>query len=70
MYIHNSAEPIASVSLNGTPLTRSTWGFWVHNGVFERGQPYTLAIVSESSGRRVATTITDVFKGQELKVQF
>jgi hypothetical protein len=51
------------------PLRRR-WGFWVHNGVFERGQPYTLAIVSESSGRRVATTITDVFKGQELKVQF
>lgn len=42
----------------------------MHDGVFEQGQPHMLAVVSESSGRRVATTVTDLFKGQELSIQF
>ncbi|EFN55474.1 hypothetical protein CHLNCDRAFT_133829 [Chlorella variabilis] len=69
LYIYNSAEGIESVSLDGTPLKRDTWGFWVHDGEFEKGGKHELTIRGES-GRALTATVSDVLKSQDLGIQF
>ncbi|PSC75036.1 tRNA pseudouridine synthase mitochondrial-like [Micractinium conductrix] len=67
VYLYNSAEPITKVAINGRPLALQNWGFWVHDGLFNKGQPHTLSITSES-GRTISTTITNIWTAQQLPI--
>ncbi len=45
------------------------WGFWVHNGIFKKGTANNLTIKAESGATR-SVTVTDIWKPQQLPVQF
>ncbi|PRW60709.1 tRNA pseudouridine synthase mitochondrial-like [Chlorella sorokiniana] len=69
IFLHNSAEPIASVAIDGKPLKLETYGFWVNSGYLKNGVPHVLTLTSRG-GNKLTTTVTSVWRAQELPIQF
>lgn len=69
LFLYNSAEPINRVSINGKALKLDTWGFWVHQGLFKKGVGHTLSIGSDQGNMRTMQ-LTDIWRSQELPIQF
>ena len=68
VYLSNSAEPLASVTLDGNQLQRDQFNFWVHPGKLSGG-PLSLVLTSVS-GKQVTTTIDSVMTPKDLGIQF
>ncbi|KAL6768713.1 hypothetical protein ACKKBF_B15890 [Auxenochlorella protothecoides x Auxenochlorella symbiontica] len=67
-YFANSKYQIQNVTLNGVPLTRQTFGFWIHPGTAPTG-PSSL-VFTAVNGATVNATLNSVWDAQDLDVQF
>lgn len=67
-YLSNTKYPIVNATLNGTPLQRSPYNFWIHPAMMPEGGA-TLQLVADN-GKTVNATINDVTKKADLKIQF
>lgn len=67
-YFSNYRYPLTSVRMNGVPLNRQTFNFWVHSAPLGSA-PYTLELQSDN-GHLLNVTVDDVLKSQDLGVQF
>lgn len=72
LFLSNSVQPIAAVSVDGIPLELNTWGYWVaDSGVGESATGSHSITLSSRNGDVLTTTVQgDDWQAQELSVQF
>ncbi|KDD73685.1 hypothetical protein H632_c1928p0, partial [Helicosporidium sp. ATCC 50920] len=67
-YLSNAKFPIASVALNGVPLQRSPYQFYINPASPPSG-PATLTITA-TNGQVATATLNNIFQAQDLGVNF
>lgn len=72
LFLSNSVQPIAAVSVDGIPLKLSTWGFWeAESGVGESASgSHTITLTSRNGDVLTTSVQGDDWAAQELNVQF
>lgn len=67
-YFANARYQLQSVTLNGEPLQRQTFGFWIHSGSAPSGSAEL--VFTAVNGETVSAKLDSVFSQQDLEIQF